>query len=144
MRNSYIAPWPSLVNKRSEVYRANGSSTHSPAKPQIRVCVPPRVFKAELITASKAALHIPLNAPAMMLSSTTFRECRAKKAKIFIGGSDLCQSYFLRIEIDCLNFVWFVSARIGIDHRCNKSWGDERALMLPPEPRERARLRSCR
>jgi hypothetical protein len=38
-----------------------------------------------LMAANKAALHIPLKAPAAMLSTTIFRECRTKKAKIFTG-----------------------------------------------------------
>jgi hypothetical protein len=86
MRILCIAPWPSLVNRRSEVNRARGRSRHRPTKLQTNRQLGIPALRTELITASNAALHIPLRAPAATLKNTIFRECRRKKAMIFIDS----------------------------------------------------------
>jgi hypothetical protein len=60
---------------------------HKPTKLQTNPHPGILVFKTELMTANNAALHIPLKPPAATLRNTTLRECRRKKATIFIDFS---------------------------------------------------------
>jgi len=64
---------------------------HRPTKLQTKPQPGLPLLRTELMTANNAALHIPLKPPAATLRNTIFRECRRKKAMIFID--------FLQIQV---------------------------------------------